>query len=70
MTLTDSNKILKMEDNDKERLHNEIVQNEFAFAKSLANELPGGKENIALKKEITEEVIKNFKSLFEEWPEK
>ena len=35
MTLTDSNKILKMEDNDKERLHHEIVQNEFAFCKKF-----------------------------------
>ena len=68
--MTHLNKILKMEDKDKERIFHEIVQNEFAFAKSVAKALSGGKENIAQEKEIIEEIMKNLESLFEELPEK
>ena len=68
--MTHLNEILKMEDKDKKRIFHEIVQNGFAFAKSVARTLSGGKENISLEKEIIEEIMKNSKSLFEELPEK
>ena len=50
--MTHSNQILKMEVKNKERLYHDIVQNKFAFAKSLGKTLFGGKENIAVEKEI------------------
>ena len=55
-----------MEDKDKERLYHEIVKKEFPFEKSLTKALSEGKENIALEKEILEEIIKNLESLLEE----
>ena len=50
--MTHSNQILKMEVKNKERLYHEIVQNKFAFSKSLGKTFFGGKENIAVEKEI------------------
>ena len=59
-----------MEDKEKEGLYHEIVQNDFAFSKSLTNAVSGGKKNIVLENEFIEETIKNLKSLLQELPEK
>ena len=41
--MTDSNKILKIEEKDREALYHEIVWSQFAFPKSLVRVLSGGK---------------------------